>query len=377
MRNHCLFAFGIGMIALLFAYTPVSHAESGQTYEVDGSSVNVRTDPENNAEVIGTLNKGDQIDVFQESFGWHETYYDGQTAWIASQYLSSADDGVSDKDGGNNDSKEQTANTSETITVQTDDARLRTGPGTEHAVSGYASKDDSYTLLESADNWYKVEFGNGKTGWVASWLTDKSNENKADNEKTSSDDKEVASKTTTDGSLSGYTIVLDAGHGGKDPGSIALDGTFEDEYTLRTADKVSQKLQNAGADVAQTRTDDTFISLPDRVSESEENDADAFISLHFNAYSKETVNGFSSHYYAGEDSELAKEIQSGLTRNIMLDSRGTMKSDYHVLRKNSSPAVLLELGFITNTDDLTNIQTADYQDAVGDGIAEGLLDYFQ
>lgn len=373
MKKCILFTFTFAVLALLFVYTPVSHAESGQTYEVDGSSVNVRTEAASNAEVVGTLNSGDQIEVFQESFGWYQTYYEDQTAWVSSQFLTSVS--KKKRDNGKPDNEDEETASSEKITVQ-NDARIRTGPGTNHMISSSTTKDDTYSLVETKDNWHQVELDDGQTGWIASWLTDTSNDQKDTDEEDSNNEKQTASNTTGDGDLSGRTIVLDPGHGGKDPGSIALDGTFEKEYTLETADQISQKLQNSGANVIQTRTDDTFISLSDRVSNSAANEADAFISLHYNAYPTNDVNGFSTHYYAPADNELAQEVQSGLTRNITFDSRGSMQSNYHVLRENSQPAVLLELGFITNTNNLSNIQTNDYQNAVGKGIEEGLLEYF-
>ncbi|MEN1966778.1 N-acetylmuramoyl-L-alanine amidase [Lentibacillus sp. N15] len=364
MKKICLFTLGIGMVWLLFSYASVSYAEGGQTYEVGGSSVNVRATPSHDADVIGQLDNGDQIVVFQESFGWLQTYYDGQEAWVASQFVTQAED---------NDQSQATETSTETVTVTSDDVRVRTGPGTEYDIIGYTTTGDSYTLLETGNSWFKVALDNGEIGWIASWLTDNASEQQA----TTKNEQEVAAKATTNGSLSGYTVVLDPGHGGKDPGSIALDGSFEKEYTLSTAAKVAQKLQNAGARVIQTRTNDVFIPLQDRVNKSEANNADAFISLHFNAYPENAVNGFSTYYYAGDDHTLAQDVQTGLSRHIVLNSRGVMKSDYHVLRENSNPAILLELGFITNTTDLANIQTDSFQNAVADGVTDGLLDYFQ
>src|SRR5699024_5842001 len=129
----------------------------------------------------------------------------------------------------NNDSGpiKTTASSPETITVVSSDVRVRTGPGTTYSIAGYTTKDHTYTLLETSNNWHKIAFDNGKTGWIASWLTNKSTQPATNN--TMKDDQQGSTETTQSGSLSGYTIVLDPGHGGRDPGSIALDGTFEKE----------------------------------------------------------------------------------------------------------------------------------------------------
>ncbi|GGB38354.1 SH3 domain-containing protein [Virgibacillus dakarensis] len=367
MKNIRFFTFTLGtsILLFLFLFIPVGHAESGQTYEIGASSLNLRSSPSHSSEIIGQLAEGEQIVAFQEAFGWVQTYFDGEEAWVASQFLVPVD----------KESQTQATASSEMITVTSTDVRVRTGPGTEYSVIGYTTKDDTYTLLETTNNWHKVALDNGKTGWIAAWLTNPVSSQAAP--QTETNNSAVAAEETTNGSLAGYNIAIDPGHGGKDPGSTAFDGSLEKDYTLSIASTIAKKLQNAGATVIQTRTSDYFVSLKDRVNLSESHNTNAFISLHYNAYPIMTVNGFSTHFYSnGNDRILAQDIQAALAKYLPLKSRGVMRGDYHVLRENSDLAVLVELGFLTNPNDLAAIQTADYKNAVADGIVEGLMDYF-
>lgn len=303
MKKILLLTFSMGMFAFLFVHTPSIFAEDGQTYEVTADSVNVRSSPSDDAEVMGTLNQSDHIVKVQESFGWYQTYYDGEEAWVASQFLSLEDD----EDG-------------------------------EQGAQETDSQDGMNTpALSDNEQEEEVESGN-------------------------------------DGTLANRTIVIDPGHGGKDPGALSLNNTNEKDYTLGTAEEVSQTLEDAGAEVVLTRMNDSFISLPAR--NAIYGNADAFISIHYNSYSDDDVNGFSTHYQSTDDA-LAQNVESGLEDNLTLHNRGTEESNFQVLRESDTPAVLLELGYITNEEDLSAIQTADFQNAVGEGITNGLMDYFK
>lgn len=351
---------------ILFIITPVVHAESGQTYRAGTSNLNIRTAPSSDSAVIGSLDDQDKITIFKESNGWGQTYYQGKEAWVALHYLYLDDE----------DSQENTApavSSTSHIIITEDNVRIRTGPSTAYHMSASANSGDTFQLIDSRDSWYKVMLSNGTTGWVASWLTD-STESAANK----SNSSETTTNTAKNQSLSGYNIVLDPGHGGKDPGSIAANGAFEKDLILSTANIVAEKLRNAGATVIMTRSNDQFISLEERVNISNAYSTDAFISLHYDAFPLSSINGFSTHFYTpfGNDRKLAQSIQSSLAQSIPLNNREVMQSNYYVLRENSDLAVLIELGFITNSYDLSIVQTTDYQYNVAEGIKNGLINYF-
>ncbi|WP_077329489.1 N-acetylmuramoyl-L-alanine amidase [Virgibacillus siamensis] len=373
---------GISLMLLFFIFIPAVHADSGKTYEVGANNLNVRTAPSHSAQIIGKLNSGDRVVAFEEAFGWVKTYYDGQVAWVASQFLYQADN------QGGSDSGSSSASVSnaspEQVTVTATEVRIRTGPGTEHKIIGYTSKGDTYSLVKSANNWNKVALSDGSTGWIAGWLTDYNNGGKntpdtanTSNDNSSNHDAVPQSNNTANGSLAGYNIVLDPGHGGKDPGAIGIGGIYEKDVIMNTVDNIAQKLRAAGATVILTRDSDYFLTLEKRVQMSSSYNTHAFISLHYNAYPVMGVNGVSTHYYSGgADRQLASSLQSAIGQHVNLYSRGIIRSDYHVLRENSDLAVLIELGFITNPGDLAAAQTNAYQNNVADGIVDGLLNYF-
>lgn len=355
---------GIVLLFSFIALIPPAHAESGQTYKVGTSNLNIRTVPSNDGQVIGKLNDGDHVVVFKESNGWAQTYYDGEEAWVASHYL------YPDQDSGQ---ESLTETTPTNVTITENSVRVRSGPGTAYNMTNSTSAGESYQLLDSKNSWHKVALNNGTTGWVAGWLTNSSSGAPAKTGNTNTNTPAAHQ------SLHGYNIVLDPGHGGQDPGSIAFDGSYEKDIILSTAHTVADRLRAAGATVIMTRTNDSYISLEERVSISNSSDTDAFISLHYDAYPMYSVSGFSTHFYSsfGNDRQLAQSIQSGLAKYAPLNDRGIMQNNYYVLRENTDLAVLVELGFITNPYDLSIAQTADYQNNVAEGITNGLINYFQ
>ncbi|MBY7144914.1 N-acetylmuramoyl-L-alanine amidase [Virgibacillus sp. NKC19-3] len=362
--------FTVGMAFLLFLYLflpTTSQAESGDTYEVSTTVLNVRSAPADGAEIVDVLTKGDTIVAFQERYGWVQTYYGGNEAWVAKHHLIPANSSVESETSASE-------NTADTITVIANNVQVRSGPGTNHSVIASASSGDTYNTIETAGDWHKVSLANGATGWIAAWLTDAA---------TSSNESEAAvpanheSAEKSSGSLEGYTIVLDPGHGGKDPGTIGLNNIYEKDLAMSTAETVEAQLADAGANVTMTRTDDNFIPLEKRAQISNESQADAFISLHYDSFPIQSVNGVTTYFHSnGADRHFAEEIQASLASTVNLQGRGAMQANYSVLRNNNAPSVVTELGFLTNQSDLATVQTADYQNNVAQAIENGLKNYF-
>src|SRR5699024_10459847 len=147
----------------------------------------------------------------QEAFGWVQTYYGGQEAWVASQFLYQAD-----KNTGSTGTATVSASTPDQITVTASEVRIRTGPGTNHEIIGYTSKGDTYSLVKSSNNWNHVALSDGSTGWIAGWLTDHGSKKSSTADTNGNSGNNVnKQQTSTDanGSLDGYNIVLDPGHG--------------------------------------------------------------------------------------------------------------------------------------------------------------------
>ena len=374
MKLTRIFTVGIGFLLFLFLFIPTaSHAESGQTYEVHSTSLNVRSAPADDAQVIGQLMTGDKVVAFQEQYGWIQTYYGGQEVWVAKHHLMSTGTAKSN-------TASSSEGTAETITVATDNVNIRSGPGENHSIIGSASSGNTYNVAESAGEWYKVSFKDGSTGWIAAWLTSEGAKSQASELETEEAPASKTKSTSTDQqpsnqSLEGYNIVLDPGHGGKDPGSIGLNGVKEKDIISSTADHVAQTLRDAGANVTLTRSGDYFVSLDERVRISDSNHADAFVSLHYNAFPIISIGGISTYYASGSGKNLAQSVQSSLASTVNLQDRGVMQANYRVIQQSSAPAVLMELGFITNPNDLSVVQTSDYQNKVAQAITNGLKNY--
>lgn len=147
-------------------------------------------------------------------------------------------------------------------------------------------------------------------------------------------------------------LCFDYGHGGEDPGAT-YNGRKESDDILSLGKEVAAEVRRHGVVVDETRTSDATVSLNDRSSFENENTYDYFISFHRNAYEPEKAKGVETYTYLnpGEKSrELAESIQASLVILGFVD-RGVKEANYHVLRETKAPAVLIEIGFIDNTED--------------------------
>src|SRR5690625_5283648 len=354
------------LIAILFVpfYGSNTAAESS-TYTVTTDALNVRSSPDQEGEVIGKLNKGDHIKKFKEQNGWVQTYVDGNEGWVAAHYLVQ-NERVAEKQTTNETTSETSGNN---IRIQADSVLLRNGPSQNYSILSSASTGEEFTIIKERDDWYQIQLADGSNAWVASWLT---------NAPLNDSNEENAEKTNTQsGSLSGRNIMIDAGHGGIDPGSAAQNGHEEKDLTLTVSHVVGDKLSAAGANIIYTRTSDTYISPAVRANMSNNYAIDAFISLHYNAHTSSTTKGISRQYYGSNQGyQLASSIQSSLLEHTPFKSRGVQHDSFLVLRESKAPATLLELGFITNPVDFANIYNDNHAHQIGDAVTEGLIKYF-
>ncbi|CAM3946015.1 N-acetylmuramoyl-L-alanine amidase family protein [Mesobacillus zeae] len=183
--------------------------------------------------------------------------------------------------------------------------------------------------------------------------------------------------TTSEKILTGKTIVIDAGHGGIDIGASGQNGTNEKDVTLTMAKNIQNELEKrTDANVILTRNDDVNISLADRVKIADEQKADLFVSIHFDAFFTIDVEGITTYYKKKSDEPLAALIQDHIFKNgLDARDRGVSLGDYYVLRENSSPAILLELGYISNSSDEARMTSEEFQSNTTNSIVDGMIDY--
>ena len=179
--------------------------------------------------------------------------------------------------------------------------------------------------------------------------------------------------------LLGWLIAVDAGHGGNDYGAwFPKDAVVEKDITLDVAYLVGQELAGAGAAVVLIREDDSFVQLSDRAHIANRANARMFVSIHVNRYPGDTrCCGAQTFYQKGsqESQELAELVQEHLRRLDTENHRVALPADYQVLRESKMPAVLVEIGFATNSRDRRLIMDAEYRNGVAYAIKEAVLAY--
>lgn len=215
------------------------------------------------------------------------------------------------------------------------------------------------------------------------------------------------------------TIVVDAGHGGHDPGAIGRLGLREKTVTLDIARRLQDLLARDGFHVVMTRSEDRFIPLYGRTALANREGADLFVSIHANASRSRAADGFEAYYLSEatddharaleasenadlpeelgesvpsdthailwdllytehrvESSELAANICRGMTGSSLASrSRGVKSARFAVLKGTRMPAVLVEVGFITHPGEESHLRSSEYRQRIAEGIRRGILTF--
>ncbi len=218
------------------------------------------------------------------------------------------------------------------------------------------------------------------------------------------------------------TIVIDAGHGGKDPGTIGKTGLKEKDINLDIARRLARILKNSGVNVIMTRTNDTYPSLARRVAIANNAKADLFMSIHTNANRVRSLKGFEVYYVSpkaddakralasareaalnldkgyfasnslylraivwdllytynrGESMELARSICHTINRDVDVCVLGVKNANFFVLRGARMPAVLIEIGFLSNSKEEKLLKNNFYRQEIVESLIRGIEDYEQ
>lgn len=187
------------------------------------------------------------------------------------------------------------------------------------------------------------------------------------------------------GRLAEKTVVIDAGHGGDDPGANG-GGVREKNVNLLIAQRVKMALEEVGAKVIMTRDDDTFLSLATRPAIADNYSADFFISIHCNAIGiPDKLTGIETYYHPGQPSSraLALAVHDRLIQRTGMKDRGAhldtklYQSGLAVLRKANVPAILIECGYIDCSADRAKLCDDSYRATLAGAIVEGLRQYVE
>ena len=176
-----------------------------------------------------------------------------------------------------------------------------------------------------------------------------------------------------------FSVVIDPGHGGPDPGAIGINGIRETDIVLDVSKIVEKLLSEKGVKVTLTRKKEIDLDLPPRVSFANNTNADIFVSIHANASrgKRRDINGLETFYFRGWRGRLlAKRIQKQILRvSPGSPDRGVKQGRFYVIKNTRMPAVLVEIGFLTGRLDARRLEKTAHRKRIAYAIAKGILEY--
>lgn len=201
---------------------------------------------------------------------------------------------------------------------------------------------------------------------------------------------QIMAENSQAGTVNGNCIVIDAGHGGDDPGKIGINGVLEKDINLTIAHKLKELLEAQGYEVIMTRTTGEGLYQPGTKNMKVEDMQKRCgiitkampvftVSIHQNSYPEEYVKGAQVFYYgqSKEGEALAKKIQNSLITHLDPENHRVEKANesYYLLKKTPTPTVIVECGFLSNSEEAELLNTNEYQDKVAWAIMMGILQY--
>ncbi|WP_125604435.1 N-acetylmuramoyl-L-alanine amidase [Lapidilactobacillus bayanensis] len=356
----------VGWVASWLVKNTEVSATTNQVASVISGGTPIYQSNSESAKQLTSLAAGVNVSILYRENGWYEIKYGTSVAWIKQSAVKLSSQVESDAQTENNIITTNTSNATQVVVINANNTHLRTQPNANAAVVANLSANSTLTYVKTVNQWYQVKTSSGKVGYLASWVV-----TLKDKGTSSSTMPKVASN------LAESTIVLDPGHGGNDSGALSQTNQYEKTYTLEMAKAIAARLRSAGANVILTRSSDDYVGLSQRARISNKLNADAFISLHFDSNdSANSVSGVTTYYYnKTRDGKLARSLEGQLSA-LPLTNRGAEYANYEVLRENTRPSVLLELGYINNQKDFSQISSTSYRQAVANSIVNGLTAYF-
>ena len=320
----------------------------------DGSSnvyflddvINIRTSPSLSGEVVGQGNKYQDFKFYGEEYGWFKLGLDKDKYGYAAGWLMSL---------GNNFNINSIISFKET----TDNLRLRSGPSLNHEIITVMPEGTEVRIVSEEGKWYKVVTWDGYVGYSH---------------------QDYLIETLP---IYGKKIVLNPGHGGKDPGAISSSGKYEKDVNLSVAFLVKKMLTDLGAEVIMTRESDMYINRVERAAIADKHNADIMFSIHHNSLNNSNYYGMSTYYdtkgnkSGKESSKLAESIYDSVVGINSIYRDGIYDRNFEVLRSTNIPAALIEIGFMSNSWEEKNIHNISFQQEVSKQITYGIVDYFK
>jgi len=399
----------IGWIEKYFITVPATKYVVNNT----SYSVNIRKGPTTTTAQVGQLLPGEKAKYISTYHSWHIIEYKGLEYYVASWLADIVSDG------------------SNKIYLIYDKINIRENTSVNSNIIAEGNKNESYTVYGEKNGWLEIKLPNDKYGYVAGWLTSynvnyysegsigyksttdglnirsgpSTKYKKVETLASTTSVKIISSENgwdkviTNDGQIgwckSDYLkstlplldkkILLDPGHGGKDPGCISFSGKYEKNVNLTVATKLKEKLETLGATVYMTRTDDTYINNTERGRMADKLGADILFSIHHNSLGSDKSDYFGlSTYYNTinfKDTKYGYDLAEAIYLNAItlngVYKDGIYDRNYEVLRETNTPAALIEIGFMSNPQEEQNVHNDSFQNLMAEKLSNGIIDYFK
>ncbi|TCI66619.1 MULTISPECIES: N-acetylmuramoyl-L-alanine amidase [unclassified Exiguobacterium] len=336
-------------------YIKVSSAStitpSSASYYKTTVNLNMRLTAASWSTVLMTIPNGATVKYVSRYGSWYKVSYNGKTGYVASQYLSATG--------------APTTTTSTTSYQTTVNLNMRLTAASWSKVLMTIPNGSTVKYVSKYGSWYKVSYG-GKTGYVASQYL-----------------KPATTTTPTTSTGTGRTIVIDAGHGGNDPGAV-YGSSYEKVIAFDIAARLASTLSNTyGYNARMTRTNDVYLSLAQRVELTKSYKGSAFVSIHNNSSTNTSYHGhevlvptgesYTTNPYISASRSLGAAINRELGARIpTIRNRGVKYQNVYVVGKNSVPSTLVEYGFISNANDRSHLTSTTYRQRMADATASGI-----
>lgn len=341
---------------------------------VTADAVNIRQFSTTDSNIIGAVYKDSELQILYQEGDWYQVLYMGQVAWIHGDYV----DIITTPSAAQADSVQDIPTDSTVVVIgNAQSTNIRSLASMDGEVIHTAGPGERFQYIESVGSWFHIRINENLTGYVADSVATLSTvETQA--ESVASQDLTGSQYARSISNISEATIVIDAGHGGRDSGAVSADNSiFEKDITLSTAILLRNRLQDAGANVILSRSSDEFVSLDDRVITGHNYQADLFISLHYDAIEvANSMSGTTTYYYSESNLELANTVNRYLAQLGPLNNNGVRHGNYYVLRTNNQPSILLELGYMNSDIDIQHIDTIAYQSTIVEAVYQALREYY-
>ena len=324
--------------------TDIEYEESEEIYFLY-DNINIRDEANLSGKVVAQGNRYDAYQVCGEQNGWlkiklSDEQFGYVAGWLTAYNVNYYSEG------------------SRGYKQTTEDLNIRSGPSTKNKKILSLKKGTTLTVLDTVDGWDKIVDSDGNVGWCNNAYL-----------------KEVLP-------LSDKKILLDPGHGGKDPGAISYTGKYEKYINMDVALNLKEKLEALGAKVYLTRTGDTYITNKERGRMADKLGVDILFSIHHNSLINKDYFGLSTYYNTikykdkryGYDLAEAIYLTAVTVNGVYRD--GILDRNYEVLRETNTPAALIEIGFMSNPKEEMNIHNSSFQNVMVQKLAAGILDYF-